>query len=386
MSEHTQSNWNGLIGKIELRARDKVWIDDMRIYPNVDKKQAVVRLKLQNHTAQQVVGKVTFTVQLESNSAEFTSKKQVIPFEFSSEQTTVETTISMGDNVLLWNEFSPNLYVIHADLHATTSSKPNRSNGKPPTYTDNLEELFGMREVGIEGQQFTINGQKVYLRGNLESCIFPLTGYPTMEESGWIKIMQTMKDYGLNHVRFHSWTPPEAAFTAASRVGMYLQPEGPRANIDNSVPARDVFIQNELLSINKHYGNHPSFVLMTSGNELTSPEKMNADMIARAKQDDDRHLYSTTSGGHGMEHTQSTAFIDQYKVGSVRGFSAPSTLMDHSTQMEKTTFPFISHEVGQWATYPNIDDIPKYTGVLKPQNLIEVREDIQGARTNRTSY
>ncbi len=381
VSEHTQSNWNGLVGRLELQARDAVWIDELRVYPNIKEKQALVRLTLHNTSNESVSGSVALKAVLDrTHSSHQTNndtnskhlKTSTVDFNFTGKETTIETIVPMGDDVLLWSEFSPDLYVMHAHLQASTAA----SNAPKPMFADKLSELFGMREVSVEGRQFTLNGEKIYLRGNLESCIFPLTGYPTMNESGWIEIMQTMKDHGLNHVRFHSWTPPEAAFSAASRVGMYLQPEGPRANIDNSMPARDVFIQNELLRINRHYGNHPSFMLMTSGNELTSPEPINANMVARAKQDDDRHLYSTTSGGHGMKHIQSTAFIDQYKVGSIRGFSAPSTVQDHTPKMSRTELPFLSHEVGQWATYPNISDISKYTGVLKPQNLIDVRKDL----------
>ena len=33
------------------------------------------------------------------------------------------------------------------------------------------------------------------------------------------------REYGLNHMRFHSWCPPEAAFEAADRLGIYIQAE-----------------------------------------------------------------------------------------------------------------------------------------------------------------
>lgn len=43
-----------------------------------------------------------------------------------------------------------------------------------------------------------------------------------------MQLFQLYKDYGLNHVRFHTWIPPRSAFQAADRLGLYLYVELPQ--------------------------------------------------------------------------------------------------------------------------------------------------------------
>src|SRR5690606_32747376 len=130
---------------------------------------------------------------------------------------------------------------------------------------------FGMREVAVDGTQIVLNGRRLFLRGTLECCIFPLTGYPPTQVEPWRRIMRIARAHGLNHLRFHSWTPPEAAFQAADELGFYLYVECPTwANGSTSVGdgrSVDDWIYAEGDRILEHYGNHPSFIMMSYGNE-----------------------------------------------------------------------------------------------------------------------
>ena len=63
-------------------------------------------------------------------------------------------------------------------------------------------EDFGMREFKTNGTHFEVNGQQIFLRGTVECSIFPLTGYPPTDVKSWEKVLQTCKDYGLNHIGF----------------------------------------------------------------------------------------------------------------------------------------------------------------------------------------
>jgi hypothetical protein len=44
VDERTQTNWNGILGRMELRATDPVWLEDVQVYPNAAKQEAVVRV------------------------------------------------------------------------------------------------------------------------------------------------------------------------------------------------------------------------------------------------------------------------------------------------------------------------------------------------------
>ena len=81
------------------------------------------------------------------------------------------------------------------------------------------------KDFHIEGAHFYANGHRIFLRGKHDAAVWPLTGHVEMSVEGWMKYLGTCKEYGINHVRFHSWCPPEAAFVAADSLGIYLQPE-----------------------------------------------------------------------------------------------------------------------------------------------------------------
>lgn len=50
-------------------------------------------------------------------------------------------------------------------------------------------------------------------------------GYPSTDVAYWKRVIAVIKKHGLNHIRFYSWCPPEAAFIAADELGGYLQVE-----------------------------------------------------------------------------------------------------------------------------------------------------------------
>ncbi|NMH86851.1 sugar-binding domain-containing protein [Flavivirga algicola] len=364
VSEHTQSNWNGMVGRIELQVKDLIYMDDLRVYPSIADNKAKVRVTVFNKSGKEQAGSIVLQPSLIDGTAKIDATK--LDFVVDGDSKVLEVTVPMGTDVKLWNEFTPIFYKMDAILTAGS-------------FRDNLLVKFGMRELAVRDKNFTINGKKTYMRGNLECCIFPLTGYPSMEVESWEEILSRQKELGMNHVRFHSWCPPKAAFEAADKVGVYLQAEAPRANV-SADKERDEFIKRELLRINRAYGNHPSFMFMTGGNELAQDDEEdpeNIEMIAAAIKDDNRHLYSVSSGGRGMDHKQSRAKVDQYRVGGSRGFRTPGTEEDLSEYYTNNHWASITHEVGQHASYPSVDEIKKYTGVLKPVNLEAIREDLK---------
>ncbi|MHB9079189.1 MAG: glycoside hydrolase family 2 TIM barrel-domain containing protein [Pirellulaceae bacterium] len=227
-----------------------------------------------------------------------------------------------------------------------------------------------MRELTVSDKQLVLNGDAIFLRGTLECCVFPLTGYPPTDEAAWQRIFAICKAHGLNHMRFHSWCPPEAAFVAADKEGIFIQAEAPRANVDTN-PLLDQFIQEESLRMADAYGNHPSFVLMSMGNELSVAEDVLSSLLAILQAHDSRRLY-TASTGLGPQTSR-----DQFRVRHEgRGVGGSGTERDLREQVAQLSVPMISHEIGQWAVYPSLDEIEKYTGWLKPHNFELVRDDL----------
>jgi hypothetical protein len=349
--EGTQTNWNGLIGKLELRAKDPVSIADVEVYPDVARKLARVRVTIANQTGQPAAGRLTVGA----------GGVPAIHAEFSAAESRTIATVElpMGANVRLWDEFSPALYQLSVSMEAGA-------------FHDSQTVSFGMRDFATQGTQFTLNGRPIFLRGTLECAIFPHTGYPPTDVDSWRRIYRIIKSYGLNYMRFHSWCPPDAAFTAADQEGILIQAEGPQANVPAGKDAtRDAFLEQEMLRMVRTYGNHPSFVMMTPGNEFGGPMELMTKWVDMLRNEDPRHLYSSASNNGLVTPNR------QFTVSArPRGVQGTSTEVDFREVVAKQDRPLVGHEIGQWTFYPNFDEMPKYTGVLAAKNFALVRDDL----------
>ncbi|MBN1466145.1 hypothetical protein JXA02_10305 [candidate division KSB1 bacterium] len=362
VSDHTQSNWNGIVGDISLVATSPVYIDDVQIYPDVARQSARVRLRIRHLHGQDVRGQVVLQACSERNLA-----PQKVAIDVKSGDV-IEADYPMGDDVRLWDEFTPNLYSMTVRLDA---------NGEK----DEKTVQFGMRQFRANGTRFEINGRPLFLRGTLDCCIFPRTGYPPTEASDWQRIFTILKAHGLNHMRFHSWCPPDAAFVAADRVGFYLHVEGPSwanqgASLGDGEPI-DRFIYSETGRIMAEYGNHPSFVMYAYGNEPAgrNQNRFLGDFINYWRDRDARRLYTSAAGWPMIPendyHVTPAPRIQQWGQGlnSIINDQPPQTLYDWRDVVSSQAVPVIGHEIGQWCVYPNFSEMAKYTGHLKPKNF-----------------
>lgn len=362
VTDHTQGNWNGIVGRIELQSAPKTRIDDMQVYPDLAGKKAVVRLT--------VKGTKPGTIELSARSFNAARDHRPAtvsqPFTPRRGEATLEIELPMGDDFLLWDEFTPNLYRLTASLKTTEG-------------TDVRETRFGMREFTIEGKAFYVNGRKTMLRGTVECCSFPLTGYPPMDVASWVRIFEICRNYGLNHMRFHSYCPPEAAMEAASLVGFYLQPEGPSwpnytTSLGDGLPVDD-YLWEEAHRIVRQYGNDPSFCMFAIGNEPRGRNWLDwvGNFVDYWKAKDTRRVYTGASGWAGQTRTQFQV------MQSARGLSWNQRPESRSIYPAIATFdvPFVSHEAGQWCVFPDFTEIKKYTGVMRARNFELFRDDLK---------
>lgn len=261
------------------------------------------------------------------------------------------------------------------------------------------------KDFHIEGAHFYANGHRIFLRGKHDAAVWPLTGHVEMSVEGWMKYLGTCKEYGINHVRFHSWCPPEAAFVAADSLGIYLQPELPFwGSFDKKDERLMAFLHQEGVNILREYGHHPSFRMMALGNELWGDiDKMKEFVDDFRKIAPDKYYtfgsnyylgyqgikegmdYFTTCriGGEGWgkynTHTRgSFSFADAYDGGMINHFH-PNSTMNFDEACDKAGIPIISHETGQFQTYPDYREIKKYTGVLHPYNFEVFRRRLAAA-------
>ena len=261
------------------------------------------------------------------------------------------------------------------------------------------------KDFHIKGQHFYVNGHKIFLRGKHDACVWPLTGHVAMDVKSWKDYLGKCADYGLNHVRFHSWCPPEAAFVAADELGIILQPELPFwGSFDEKDSLLMNFLHKEGENILRWYGHHPSFRMFALGNELWGSIDKMAEFIADFRKIAPDKVYTFGSnyylgykgvkpgmdyfttcrvGGEGWgnygTHTRgSFSFADAADGGMINHFY-PNTEMNFTEGCGLTNVPIISHETGQFQTYPDYDEIKKYTGVLYPYNMEVFRSRLEKA-------
>jgi hypothetical protein len=246
-----------------------------------------------------------------------------------------------------------------------------------------------MRSITSTDSQLLVNGRPVFMRGTLECAVFPLTGFPSTEASYWKNIFAVCKSYGLNHIRFHSWCPPEIAFDEADSAGFYLHVEcsswaNQGATIGDGKPL-DEFIYDESNRIVKAYGNHPSFCMMAYGNEPAGENHVAylTNFVEYWKKKDSRRLYTTGAGWPVVDESDYNSTpdprIQHWGAGlnSVINSKPPKTNYDWSDIIAKWKHPTISHEIGQWCVYPDFKETALYTGVLKAKNFEIFKETLQ---------
>ncbi|WP_342481903.1 sugar-binding domain-containing protein [Paenibacillus sp. FSL L8-0340] len=417
-SPDTQTNWNGITGRIELQFYGKSYLSGIRLDPNLPERSVRITGTLE--------GTAVTTIAVSASSFNSQTAHSVAEQEFTISPGNFTIDYTLGLDALPWSETAPNLYNLNILLK-------DGAVGTGELY----ESFFGLREFKADGEKFTINGEKTFLRGKHDGLIFPLTGYAPTDVEEWLRILGISKSYGINHYRFHTCCPPEAAFTAADRLGIYMEPELPfwgtitEPTDEGHNQAEQDYLVSEGYEILKAFGNHPSFVMMSLGNELWGSRTKIDSILKDYKAFDNRPLYTQGSNNHqwvpeilehddffcGVRFSKDRLFRGSYAMcdaplGHVQT-ALPGTMKDYDDQFvppslqgreiaeaggtvqiqygteAKTVqvgdtsgewmphIPVISHEIGQYATYPNYEEIGKYTGALKAGNFKIFQERLE---------
>jgi hypothetical protein len=432
VSDHTQGNWNGIVGRVELRSTPPVWIDDVQVFPDAARKTARVRVTVRVARTDGAEGAPAGGVRCQVSGRRKGGRQPPVAADIAVAWTgdtgVADGELPLGPDAMPWDEFSPNLVELTATLSPVAGSSPlpasdSRSptplshpptpDSRPPTPDsptppsrlptphsplptpdsplpppDSRRLVFGLRDFAAQGTQFAINGRPVYIRGTLDCCIFPKTGHPPTDVAEWKRIIGVAKAHGLNLIRFHSWCPPEAAFAAADELGFYFHVEASSwanqsTTIGDGKPV-DAWVIAETERILKAYGNHPSFVLMAYGNEPAGKNHKAwlAAYVDRFRARDPRRLWTSGAGWPELPenewHCVPQPRIQAWGGGLKSRINAkpPETMTDYRDFIAARGVPVVSHEIGQWCVYPNFDEIAKYTGPLKPRNFEIFRDTL----------
>ena len=375
-SDETQTNWNGLLGFVRLREEEETFVDRIVVRPSG--KSVTVYLEISAIQETRAILKISSPALSETYE-----KTILLTKEYSA---LVFPDLKLREGLLQWDEDEGNLYELTVSL-----------NGVEKTVS------FGIRDIGCnEKGKLTLNGRPIFLRGETNCVVFPETGYAPMDTGAWRKIMKAYKDYGVNFVRFHSNCPPDAAFQAADEMGMLVMAElscwNPKYAMEE--PEAQEYYMQEMREILLTYGNHPSFVMLSFGNELWSSEEGSEymrKMLRSAKKIDPTRMYTPGSnafyGTEGPEEESDFYTSSNYKEYMLRATSAadaeesglqgflnkhyPNARENFNEGMRALRRvykkPVFGFEVGQYAVLPDFKEKDLFSGFLIPGN-IEYRE------------
>jgi hypothetical protein len=359
VSDSLAASWNGIVGKIQLTTTGRVWIEDAQVFPRLAERTMLVKVRIGNQTG--LSGSGTLTAVWPDIA--------VVPVTWSDTGGEAEIEVPIRHDAVKWDEFHPQLYPLGLWL-------------KGNSVDETFELKVGLRELKAEGKEFQLNGRPIIFRGTHNGGDFPLTGYPETNVAYWKKLFELCRSWGLNHMRFHSWCPPEAAFEAADILGFYLQAEpGMWNEISPDTPMERVLYEETERMI-KAYGNHPSFMLLSASNEPKGNwQPALAKWADTFRKRDPRRLYTRGTGHTERQVENLTEGSDYLAIQRI----GPKVLRresgwfggDYSDSLEDINIPVISHETGQWSAYPNIDVIKKFKGYLRPGNYEIFRDSLK---------
>jgi hypothetical protein len=355
VSDSLGSTWNGIVGRIELTATSPVWMDDVQVFPNIVKKSALIKVVVGNATGRGGTG--TLSAGGATSTVTWDTKGGKAEFE-----------VLLDKNAQVWDEFNPSLQRLTVQLKGERAD-------------DRRDVAFGLRELRTEGNRFILNGRPAIFRGTHNGGDFPLTGYPPTDVESWKRIIRICQAWGLNHMRFHSWCPPEAAFIAADELGFYFQPECGMWNEISPGSTMERMLYEETSRMIRAYGNHPSFLLLSPSNEPGGRWKEALPKwVEHWRNEDPRRLYTTGTGWSLIDvpgPVEGADYLAVHRIGQnmLRRESAWFG-RDYSKSLQGVNVPVVSHEVGQWCVYPDYGIIRKFTGYLRPGNYEIFRDSL----------
>lgn len=364
VTDQTQGNWNGVVGRMELQAIPMTHIAQVDVFPDQANKKVAVRLQIVRGDCR--VTDCGLNIEFLQDDIDNTVLAKLIKekVKLTADTTFLELKDFDLHSFRSWSEFTP------ATIEANITLL-----GKKKRVLDYATTRFGLRDIETRDKDIFVNGRNTLMRGTVENCCFPLTGYPPTDKAEWLEVFRQCKRYGLNHMRFHSFCPPEAAFEAADEVGFYLQPEGPSwpnhgVKLGNGQMI-DKYLMEETQRMVKAYGNHPSFAMLSCGNEPAGNwVKWVSMFVDYWRATDNRRIYTGASVGGGWAWQPK----NQYHVkAGARGLDwdkrQPGTMDDFRSKIDTVSQPFISHETGQWCAFPDLKERSLYTGVNKAYNF-----------------
>lgn len=244
---------SGIARGVELTARDKAHLQDVRITPALDGEYRDAQLRVELETTPRVK-RVDLTLRDAAGQSVATQSVRISGGKG-------DYTFEVADPAK-WTAETPNLYTLEMAV----------SDGSRTTET--VTETVGFRSVEIRDAQLLVNGQPILIKGADRHEMDPLGGYVVSRER-MIEDIRIMKELNINAVRTCHYPDDPIWYDLCDRYGIYVLDE---ANVeshgmgygDRTLAANPLFAKAHLernMRMVLRDKNHPSVIIWSMGNE-----------------------------------------------------------------------------------------------------------------------
>jgi len=349
--------WGGIWGHVAIEARGEAWLEDLFVQPQLSPPACVVSAKINGKadgaTLKMDIMDANGRVVAQANSGirEPIGLRAEIP------------------GARLWSPNHPDLYTARLALV------------RGDEVLDSVETRFGLRVIEIKGPYILLNGNRVFLHGYGDDGVYPETMAAPSDKAVYLKRLKLIKSYGFNYVRHHSHFLPPEYYDAADEVGMLISPELPIAYLHYYQKAKGPALElykTEWAAVIRRFRNHPSILDWCMGNEMWDGVPLAPELYRIAKElDPTRPVIDSNglSGGGWLDGRRDRPTLDFF----VYMFDLRHTPLERPDRHRfgEPKKPVISHEMGNFITFPRLDQIEAFQHNFKPFWLTPAREKMQ---------
>ncbi|MCY2954443.1 MAG: hypothetical protein NTU53_21140 [Planctomycetota bacterium] len=359
LADYMDIEWGGIWGHVTLEARAESWLDDLFIQtktsPPVCRATATLR-----GDGRHVRG-VRLDV-LDSNRRPVARQWLALNAP-PGEGASLELKVDVPE-AKLWTPDAPNLHVARLSLLT-----------KDGRVVDAVETGFGIREIKVDGHRILLNGHPIFLRGYGDDHIYPQYMAMPVDKAMYLQRLKLVKSYGFNHVRHHSTIMPPEYYDACDETGILSTAEFPIAyqqfydRATQSPAAMETYRRQWAAAIVRHR-NHPSILCWVMGNELWGGVPLGREFGAIARRLDPTRPYADSDGLFKSFVDRDTLDLHFLMFDVAR---IPLDVPDKFV-IQPPRKPVISHETGNYNTFPRLAQFDEFKGSIKPFWTVEGRQ------------
>ena len=361
--DYMDTYWGGIWGHVTLEARSAAHLEELFVQPRVGPTGCSVSARLCGDVS------VCEAVRLEVLASD---GKAVGDREAPLGEVLKAGTVALGLEVPdaeCWSPDTPVLYTARLSLL------------RGAEVIDHVETRFGFRVIEIRGTHIYLNGKRIFLRGYGDDCVYPRTMAAPSDKATYLERLAVAKACGFTHVRHHSHMLPPEYYDACDEAGMLVSAEFPIAYqqfYDRAKDAATDLYKHEWSAAITRLRNHPSIFDWCMGNEMWKGVPLAPEFYRIAKALDPTRPVVDSDGLFAKAFVDGSNDRDTLDLYFAM-FDVGNTPLDIPDKFRcpKPRKPVVSHETGNYVTFPRLDMIDLFADNFKPFWLTPVRARLE---------